>query len=124
MYACKLSSNAITKQKYVHLYVQKFCSKGSYWIKLCKSLSFLVHFIFLAICITFLLVKILLSTVLKSASFIVPLFCIIFKYRIIITFLFLTFENERLFESYLSVNRSLMKIYYRINIFNNDFKQF
>ena len=98
------------KNKTFVVTMQKCCPKGSYWIKPCESLSFLVHFIFFAICITFLLVKILLSTVLKSVNFIVSLFCTIFKYRVTITFLFLTFEHERLFESHLSVNRSLMKI--------------
>ena len=67
------------------------------------------------------LFKILLSTVVKSANFIVSLFGTIFKYRIIITFLFLTFEHERLFENYLSENRPFMKICYQNNIFNNDF---
>ena len=67
--------------------VQTFCPKRSYWIKPCETLSFLVHFILFAICITFLLVKILLSTVLKSTNFIVSLFGNIFRYRIIITFL-------------------------------------
>ena len=77
------------------------------------------------ICITSLLVKILFSTVLKSANFMVSLFCTIFKYRMIITFLFLTFEHERLFENQLSVNRSSMKISQRNNVFNNGFnKQF
>ena len=61
---------------------------------------------------------------LKSVNFIVSLFCIIFEYRVIITFLFLTFEHERLFESHLSVNRFLMKISYQNNIFNNDFNHF
>ena len=41
----------------------------------------------------------------------------------IITFLFLTFEHERLFEISLSVNRPFMKISYQ-NIFNNDFNNF
>ena len=88
--------------------VQIFCPKKSYWIKPSETLSFLVHFILFAICITFLLVKILLSTVLKSVNFIVSLFGHIFKYRITITFLFLTFGHERIFENYLSVNRSFI----------------
>ena len=104
--------------------MQKFCPKGSYWIKPCESLSVLFHFILFAICITILLVKILLSTVLTSANFIVSLFCTIFKYRTIINFLFLTFEHERLFENHLPVNRSFMKISYQNNIFNNDFSNF
>ena len=70
------------------------------------------------------LVKILLSTVLKSINLIVSLFGHIFKYRITITFLFLTFEHERIFENYLSVNRSFMKISDLNNPFNNDFKNF
>ena len=41
----------------------------------------------------------------------------------IIIFLFLTFEHERLFENPLSVNRPFMKISYQ-NIFNNDFNNF
>ena len=41
----------------------------------------------------------------------------------IITFLFLTFERERLFENPLSVNRPFMKISYQ-NTFNNDFNNF
>ena len=41
----------------------------------------------------------------------------------IITFLFLTFEHERLFENPLSVNRPFIKISYQ-NIFNNDFNNF
>ena len=98
--------------------VQKFCPKGSYWIKPCERLSFLVHFILFAICITFLLVKVLLYTVLKSANFIISyFFCTIFKYRIIITFLFLTFEHEKLFENHLSANRSFMKISYQFSEF-------
>ena len=66
-------------------------------MKPCESLSFLVNLILFAICITFLLVKILLSTLLKSVSLILSLFGTIFKCRIIITFLFLMFENEILF---------------------------
>ena len=112
------------KNKTFVVTVQKFCPKGSYWIKPCENLSFLVHFILFVICITFLLVKILLSTVLKTANFIVSLFCTIFKYRIIITFLFLTFEHERLFKNHLSVNRSFTKISYQNNIFNNRFNNF
>ena len=104
--------------------VQKFRPKESYWIKPSETLSFLDHFGFFFICITFLLVKILLSTVLKSVNFIVSLFGHIFKYRITITFLFLTFEHERIFENYLSVNRSFMKISSLNNPFNNDFKNF
>ena len=104
--------------------VQKFGPKGSYWIKPSKTLGFLVPFIPFVICIKFLLVKILLSTLLKSVNFIVSLFGHIFKYRITITFLFLTFEHERIFENYLSVNRSFMKISYLNNPFNNDFKNF
>ena len=100
--------------------VQKFCPKGSCWIKPSETLSFLVHCILFAICITFLLVKILLSTVLKSVNFIGSLFGHIYY----ITFLFLTFEHERIFENYLSVNRSFMKISYLNNPFNNDFKNF
>ena len=103
---------------------QKFGPKGSYWIKPSETLSFLLHFIIFVICITFLLVKILLSTVLKSVNFIVSLFGHIFKYRITITFLFLTLEHERIFENYLSVNRSFMKISSLNNPFNNDFKNF
>ena len=41
----------------------------------------------------------------------------------IITFLFLTFEHERLFENPLSVNRPFMKTSYQ-NISNNDFNNF
>ena len=82
---------------------QKFCPNRSYWIKPWESLSFLVHLILFAICITFLSVKILLSTVLKSANFMVSLFCTICKYRMIITFLFITFEHERLFENPLTI---------------------
>ena len=104
--------------------VQKFSPKGSYWIKPSETLSFLVPFIPFVICIKFLLVKILLSTLLKSVNFIVSLFGHIFKYRITITFLFLTFEHERIFENYLSVNRSFMKISDLNNPFNNDFKNF
>ena len=104
--------------------VQKFGPKGSYWIKPSETISFLVHFILSVICITFLFVKILLSTVLKSVNFTVSLFGHIFKYRITITFLFLTFEHERIFENYLSVNRSFMKISYLNNPFNNDFNNF
>ena len=76
------------KNKTFVVTAQKFYTKGSYWIKTFESLIFLVHFILFAICITSLLVKILFSTVLKSANFIVSLFCTIFKYRMIITFLF------------------------------------
>ena len=111
------------KNKIFVVTVQKFCPKGSYWFKPWESLSFLVHSILFAICITFLSVKILLSTVLKSANFIVSLFCTICKYRMIITFIFLMFEHERLFENPLSLNRPFMKISYQ-NIFNNNFSIF
>ena len=37
----------------------------------------------------------------------------------IITFLFLMFEHERLFENHFSVNRSSMRISYQNNVFNN-----
>ena len=62
------------KNKTFVVTVQKLCPKGSYWIKPCESLSLLVHFILFAICITFLLVKILLYALLKSANFIVSFF--------------------------------------------------
>ena len=104
--------------------MQKFGPKESYWIKPSETLSFLVPFILFVICITFLLVKILRSTLLKSVNFIVSLFGHIFKYRITITFLFLTFEHERIFENHLSVNRSFIKISDLNNPFNNDFKNF
>ena len=78
--------------------------------------------ILFAIFITFLLVKILFSTVLKSVSFIVSLFSHIFKYRITITFLLLTLEHKRIFQNYLSASRSFMKIPYLNKPFNNDFK--
>ena len=104
--------------------MQKFCFKGSYWIKPSKSLSFLVHFILFVICVTFLLVKLLLSRVLKSANFIVLLFFTIFKYIIIIIFLFLSFESKKLFKNHLSVNRSFMKISCQNNTFSNNFKNF
>ena len=42
----------------------------------------------------------------------------------IITFLFLMFEHERLLENHLSVNRSSMKISYQNNVFNNGFNNF
>ena len=88
------------------------------------SLSFLVHLTLFANCMTFLLVKILLSTVLKCVNFIVSLFGHIFKYRITITFLFLTFEHEGIFENYLSVKKYFIKISYLNNLFNYDFKIF
>ena len=94
--------------------VQKCGPEGSYWIKPSETISFLVHFILSVICITFLFVKILLSTVLKSVNFTVSLFGHIFKYRITITFLFLTFEHER----------SFIKISYQNNPYNNDFNNF
>ena len=61
------------------LMVQKFCIKGSYWLKSCERFSVLVHFILFIICVIFLLVKTLLSMVLKSVSFIVSLLCTLFK---------------------------------------------
>ena len=45
------------KNKTFVVTVQRLCPMGSYWIKPCESLSFLVYFILFAICITFLLVK-------------------------------------------------------------------
>ena len=65
--------------------VQKFCLKGSYWIKPCETLAKFLYFILFAICVTFLLVKTLLFSVLKSVNFILSLFGPIFKYRITIT---------------------------------------
>ena len=62
------------KNKEFVVTAQRFCTKGSCWIKPCESLIFLVHFILFAMCVTFLLVKILLSTVLKSANFIASVF--------------------------------------------------
>ena len=73
---------------------QRFCPKGSYWIKPCGTWSFLAHFILFAICMAFLLLKILLSTVVKSVNIIVPLFGPAFKYRTTVSFLFLTFEQK------------------------------
>ena len=93
-------------------------------MKPCESLSFLVNLILFAICITFLLVKILISTLLKSISLILSLFGTIFKYKIIITFLFLMFENETLFIRKLSVNRFFLKLSYQNNIFKSDFNNF
>ena len=93
-------------------------------MKPCESLSFLVNLILFAICITFLLVKILISTLLKSISLILSLFGTIFKYKIIITFLFLMFENEILFIRKLSVNRFFLKLSYQNNIFKSDFINF
>ena len=93
-------------------------------MKPCESLSFLVNLILFAICITFLLVKILISTLLKSISLILSLFGTIFKYKIIITFLFLMFENEILFIRKLSVNRFFLKLSYQNNIFKSDFNNF
>ena len=66
--------------------VRKFGPKESYWIKPSETISFVVHFILFFICITFLLVKILLSTVLKSINFIVSLFGHIFRYGITIIY--------------------------------------
>ena len=42
----------------------------------------------------------------------------------IIAFLFLPFEHERLFQNHLFVNRSSMKIPYRNNNLNNGFNTF
>ena len=109
------------KNKTFVVTAQKFYTKGSYWIKPCERMSFLVQFILFTICITSLLVKILFSIIRKSDNFIVSLFCTIFKYRMIITFLFLTLEHEKLFVNHFSVNRSSMEISYRNNIFNNSF---
>ena len=85
------------KNKTFFVTVRKFCPKRildqTSW-----KFKFLSSFILFIICITYLLVKILLSAVLKSPNFVVSLFCTIFKYRIIATFLFfLTFDHERLF---------------------------
>ena len=62
------------KNKTFVVTAQKFYTKGSYWIKPCTSLSFLVHFILFTSCITSLLVKTLFSTLLKSPNFMVSLF--------------------------------------------------
>ena len=43
----------------------------------------------------FLLLKILLSTVVKSVNIVVPLFGPAFKYRTTVSFLFLTFEQKQ-----------------------------
>ena len=66
----------------------------------------------------------LISTLLKSISLILSLFGTIFKYKIIITFLFLMFENEILFIRKLSVNRFFLKLSYQNNIFKSDFNNF
>ena len=62
--------------------------------------------------------------VLKSVNFIVSLLGPIFNCRITIAFLFLTFEQGRIFENYLFINRSFMKISYLNSPFNNDFNNF
>ena len=103
--------------------VQKFCHKGRYWIKPGEALSFLVHFILFAIFITFLLVKYYFLLYWKAPTSWYH-YLVLFKYRTIVVFLFLTFDHERVFENYLSVNRSFFKISFQNNIFNNDFNNF
>ena len=66
--------------------VYKYLISGKYLNKSCKSLSVLVHFLFFTIYLTYLLLRMVLSAVLKFSSFIISLLFTSLTSRIFIAF--------------------------------------
>ena len=95
------------------------------------SLSVLVHFLLFNIYLTYLLVKMVLSAVLKFSNSIISLFFTSLTSRIFIVLLFLT-RTHILFNNFLTcknfiknyVNRYPSHLIYDTNLFNNNFNLF
>ena len=109
----------------------KYLTFGKYLNKSYKSLSVLVHFLLFTIYLTYLLVRMVLSAVLKFSSFIISLFFTSLTSRIFIVLLFLTcthwhimFNNNFLasknfVKNY--VNRHPSHLIYDNNLFDVNF---
>ena len=104
-------------------------SSGKHLNKSYKSLSVLVCFLLLTIYLTFLLVRIVLSAVLKFSNFIISLFFTSLTFRIFMVLLFLTRTYTVLFNNnFLSsknfiknyVNRHSSQLIYDTNLFDSN----
>ena len=110
----------------------KYLISGKYLNKFDKTLSVLVHFLLFTIYLTYLLVRVVLSTVLKFSSFIISLFFTSLTSRIFIALLFLTrthilfnnnfLESKNFIKNY--VNRHPSHLIYDTNLFDNNFNLF
>ena len=107
----------------------KYLISGKYLNKSYISLSVLVHFLLFNIYLTYLVVRMLLSEVLKISSFIISLFFTSLTSRIFIVLLFLTRTYTVLFNNnFLSsknfiknyVNRHSSQLIYDTNLFDSN----
>ena len=115
--------------------VQKHSGSGNHCGKCTKNLAALLRIFFSNTYLTYFSGTMLLSTVLKRVKFILSLFFSIFKYRIFMFLLFLTYLHLILYKNNSSVSRDFLPRHvnrhskqsiYEANIFNifNDFKKF
>ena len=114
---------------------QKHSGSGNYCGKYTKDLAALLRFFFSNTYLTYFSGTMLLSTVLKRVKFILSLVFSIFKDRIFMFFLFLTYLHLILCKNNSSITRDFLPRHvirhskqsiYETNIFNifNDFKKF
>ena len=88
-----LTNKLFVDVAYKHLISAKYLNKS------CKSLSLLVSFLLFTIYLRYLLVRVLLSAVLKFTNFIASLFFTDFTSRIFTALLFLTHAHTILFNN-------------------------
>ena len=89
--------------------VQKYFGSGNYCGKSTKNLAVVLRFFFSITYLTHFSGTMLFSTVLKSVKFILSLFFSIFKYRIFIFFLFLTYLYPILYKNNSSVSGNVLR---------------
>ena len=87
----------------------KHLISGKYLNKSCKSLSVLVHFLLFTIYLMYLLVRMVLSAVLKFANFIISLFFTSLTSRIFIILLFLMSIHRILFNNDFLASKNFIK---------------
>ena len=87
----------------------KHLISGKYLNKSCKSLSVLVHFLLFTIYLMYLLVRMVLSAVLKFANFIISLFFTSLTSRIFIILLFLMSIHMILFNNDFLASKNFIK---------------
>ena len=87
----------------------KHLISGKYLNKSCKSLSVLVHFLLFTIYLMYLLVRMVLSAVLKFANFIISLFFTSLTSRIYIILLFLMSIHRILFNNDFLASKNFIK---------------
>ena len=115
--------------------VQKHSGSSNHCGKCTKNLAALLRIFFSNTYLTYFSGTMLLSTVLKRVKFILSLFFSIFKYRIFMFFLFLTYLHLILYKNNSSVSRDFLPRHvnrhskqsiYETNIFDifNDIKKF